>query len=292
MKGIVLAGGTGSRLWPSTTSVSKQLLPVYDKPMIYYPIATLMSLGVRDFLVVTTPKDAQAFRSLLGDGSKWGIGIQFAEQQEPKGIAQSLLIGSHFIDGGSCVLILGDNIFHSAGFVERLIPFVGGGGATALAIRVMNPQRYGIVEVGSQGTVLSIEEKPASPRSNLAVPGLYFFDESASSLAAGLRPSARGELEITDLLSAYLEAGSLNIVQLPPDTIWLDAGTVDDLFSATEYVRAVERRHGAKVGCPEEIAWHNGWIDNQALRLLGQRLLPSAYGEYLLRLAAPSRPEG
>lgn len=287
MKGIVLAGGTGSRLWPSTTSVSKQLLPVYDKPMIYYPIATLMSLGVQDFLVVTTPKDAEAFRDLLGDGSKWGIGIQFAEQEEPKGIAQSLLIGSQFIDGHGCVLILGDNIFHGAGFVERLIPFMGGPGATALAIRVMNPQQYGIVEVSTQGTVLSIEEKPASPRSDLAVPGLYFFDESATSLSADLRPSARGELEITDLLSAYLEAGLLNVIQIPSDTVWLDAGTVDDLFSATEYVRAIERRHGAKVGCVEEVAWQNGWIDSQQLRVLGERLLPSVYGEYLLRLAAP-----
>jgi glucose-1-phosphate thymidylyltransferase len=286
VKGIVLAGGTGSRLWPSTTSVSKQLLPVYDKPMIYYPIATLMSLGLRELLVVTTPKDAQAFRGLLGDGSSWGIHIQFAVQGEPKGIAQSLLIGSRFVDGSGCALILGDNIFHGAGFVERLIPHIGEPGATALAMRVVNPQQYGIVEVDSQGSALSIEEKPTSPRSHLAVPGLYLFDGNASSLAAGLSPSARGELEITELLSAYLALDSLNVVQLPPDTVWLDAGTVDDLFSATEYVRAIEKRHGTKVGCIEEIAWQHGWIDTTQLGRLGESMLPSLYGQYLLRLAS------
>lgn len=285
MKGIVLAGGTGSRLWPSTTAVSKQLLPVYDKPMIYYPIATLMSLGLQELLIVTTRKDAEAFRGLLGNGSHWGIHIQFAVQEEPRGIAQSLLIGSCFLDGSGCALILGDNIFHGAGFVERLFPSMGKPGATALAIKVTNPQQYGIVEVDSKGGVLSIEEKPTSPRSHLAVPGLYLFDECAASLAAGLRPSARGELEITDLLSVYLGADALKVVQLPPDTVWLDAGTVDDLFSATEYVRAIEKRHGTKVGCIEEIAWNHGWIDNTQLRTLGERLLPSLYGEYLLRLA-------
>lgn len=289
MKGIVLAGGTGSRLWPATTSISKQLLPVYDKPMVYYPIATLMSLGIRDLLILTTPRDTAAFEQLLGDGSRWGMSIEFAVQDEPRGIAQSLLIGAAFLGGDSCALILGDNIFHGAGFADAIRPHLGRRGATALAVRVATPEQYGIVELDAQGLALSIEEKPAFPKSQLAIPGLYLLDGKAPTLAASLVPSARGELEITELLTTYLTQNALTVVQLPLDTVWLDAGTVDDLFSATEYVRAIERRHDSKVGCLEEVAWQQGWIDSEQLAGIAEDLLPSNYGRYLQQLAAQQR---
>lgn len=257
--------------------------------MVYYPIATLMSLGIRDLLILTTPRDTAAFEQLLGDGSRWGMSIEFAVQDEPRGIAQSLLIGAAFLGGDSCALILGDNIFHGAGFADAIRPHLGRRGATALAVRVATPEQYGIVELDAQGLALSIEEKPAFPKSQLAIPGLYLLDGKAPTLAASLVPSARGELEITELLTTYLTQNALTVVQLPLDTVWLDAGTVDDLFSATEYVRAIERRHDSKVGCLEEVAWQQGWIDSEQLAGIAEDLLPSNYGRYLQQLAAQQR---
>jgi len=284
VKGIILAGGTGSRLWPATKSVSKQLLPVYDKPMIYYPLATLMELGVREFLVITGPRDLEAYGRLLDDGTQWGITVEYAHQDYPRGIAEALVIGEKFIAKSSVALILGDNIFHGADLSSGIRPTIDLPGATVLATDVVSPSNYGIVELGDGSTPLSIEEKPDQPRSNLAIPGLYFLDERAPSWSRDLRPSARGEIEITDLLRTYLEFGELRVVELPADSVWLDAGTVDDLYAATEYVRVIEKRRGVKIGCVEEVAWRNGWLSTESLAQLADMLMPSPYAHYLKSL--------
>lgn len=286
VKGIILAGGTGSRLWPATRSVSKQLLPVYDKPMIYYPLATLMDLGIREFLVIATPRDIDAYRRLLDDGTQWGICVEYAKQDSPRGIAEALVIGEQFIAAGSVALILGDNLFHGADLSSGIRPTIDLPGATVLATDVASPSNYGIVELGEGSTPLSVEEKPTRPKSNLAIPGLYFLDERAPSWARALGPSTRGEIEITDLLRMYLERGELRVVELPADSVWLDAGTVDDLYAATEYVRVIEKRRGVKIGCVEEVAWKNGWLPTEALSQLAELLMPSPYAAYLKSLVS------
>ncbi len=281
MKGLLLAGGTGSRLWPATVATSKQLLPVYDKPMIYYPLASLMELQVREILVISSPRDLSGFQRLLGTGRQWGIQIEYAEQSEPRGIAEALLIGHSFTKDDAVALILGDNILHGVQLASLLGPALGNGGATILATKVINPQQYGIVEIAENGRILSIEEKPLEPKSNLAIPGLYLLDHSASTRARSLRPSERGELEITDVLTSYLSDHRLKVVTLPVGTVWLDAGTVEDLYAATEYVRVIEQRQGIKIGCVEEVAWRNGWISTKQLRHLEKSLEPSKYAAYL-----------
>ncbi len=286
-KGIILAGGTGSRLHPATAVVSKQLMPVYDKPMIYYPLSTLMLTGIRDFLIITTPHDQDAFRALLGDGSQWGVSISFAAQPHPGGLAQAFLIGADFLDGAPSALILGDNIFYGHGLAELLrAANARTGGATVFAYRVSNPAQYGVVSFDRTGKAESLEEKPARPRSSYAVTGLYFYDERAVDFARGLTPSARGELEITDLNRLYLEAGDLHVETMGPGFAWLDTGTHAALLDAAQFTKIIEDRQGLKICCPEEIAWRMAYIDEAALAALAEPLRKSGYGDYLLGLLA------
>jgi glucose-1-phosphate thymidylyltransferase len=284
-KGIILAGGSGTRLYPITKSVSKQLLPVYDKPMIYYPLTTLMSAGIRDILVITTPQDKPLFEHLLGDGSQWGINIQYAEQPEPGGLAQAFLIGRDFVAGGPSCLVLGDNIFFGSNFGQLLERAMArDSGATVFGYRVSDPERYGVVEMDADHRVLSLEEKPANPRSNYAVTGLYFYDEQVCDLAAELAPSERGELEITDLNQRYLEAGQLHVELMGRGFAWLDTGTHASLQQAASYIETIENRQGLKIACPEEAAFEKGWISAEQVRTLAAPLAKSGYGNYLLQL--------
>ena len=281
MRGIILAGGTGSRLWPVTQAVSKQLMPVYDKPMIYYPLTTLMAAGIREVLVITTPDDRTAFERLLGDGTQWGMQLSYAVQPSPDGLAQAFLIGAEFIGGDKVALVLGDNIFYGVGMGTNLRDAADVDGARVFAYRVSTPSEYGVVEFDDTGSVLSIEEKPAAPKSNYAVPGLYFYDNDVVEIARGVRPSARGELEITAVHDTYLQRGRLSVSVLPRGTAWLDTGTFATLVQAAEFVRVLEDRQGYKVGCPEEIAWRNGWVDDAGLAALAEPLAKSGYGAYL-----------
>ncbi|MFC5379484.1 glucose-1-phosphate thymidylyltransferase RfbA [Aquipuribacter nitratireducens] len=284
MRGIILAGGSGTRLHPITIATSKQLLNVYDKPMVYHPLSTLMLAGVRDVLVITTPHDAPGFQRLLGDGSRFGVSLSYAVQPEPRGLAEAFVIGRAFLDGQPAALVLGDNIFHGSGLGTQLRRFADPAGGVVFAYWVAEPQAYGVVELGADGRPVSIEEKPTHPRSRWAIPGLYFYAADVVDVAAGLRPSARGELEITDVNRHYLERGTLEVEVLPRGTAWLDTGTFDSMLDAGEFVRTVERRQGLKVGCPEEVAWRNGWLDDDALRRVGQAQTKSGYGQYLLDL--------
>ena len=284
MKGIILAGGTGSRLWPITKGVSKQLLPVYDKPMIHYPLSTLMAAGLRDILIITTPEDSESFSRLLGDGSAWGMRIKYAVQPKPEGLAQAFLIAEDFLAGDSAALILGDNLFYGPRLGRHLSDLTSVTGGHVFAYEVANPSEYGVVEFDESGIALSIEEKPAKPKSNFAVPGLYFYDSSVVDVAKVIKPSARGELEITAVNDHYLKAGSLTVTVLERGTAWLDTGTFRSLQDAGEFVRVMEDRTGTKVGCVEEVAWRNGWITHQELVEIATPLVKSGYGDYLLRL--------
>ena len=284
MKGIILAGGTGSRLWPITKGVSKQLLPVYDKPMLHYPLATLMAAGIREILVITTPEDSESFSRLLGDGSAWGMSISFATQPKPDGLAQAFLIGEEFLDGDSAALILGDNLFYGPSLGRKLADLTSVIGAHVFAYEVANPSEYGVVAFDDAGVATSIEEKPVNPQSSYAVPGLYFYDNNVVDIAKNVKPSARGELEITAVNSEYLNRGELLVSVLPEGTAWLDSGTFGSLNDASNYVRIVEERQGIKVGCPEEIAWRHGWLTDEQLLKSADELIKSGYGEYLKKL--------
>ena len=284
MKGIILAGGTGSRLFPITLGVSKRLVPVYDKPMIYYPLSTLMLAGIRDILVITTPHDAPQFERLLGDGSQWGLTLTFATQDEPRGLAEAFIIGADHIGDDSVALILGDNIFYGAGLGTQLRRFHNVDGGAIFAYWVADPTAYGVVDFDQSGKAVAIQEKPKKPRSHFAVPGLYFYDAEVVEIARSLQPSSRGELEITDVNRAYLERGKLQVEVLPRGTAWLDTGTVDNLMAAGDFVRTIEQRQGLKIGSPEEVAWRMGFIDDAALSARADALSASGYGEYLQQL--------
>ncbi|WP_410818232.1 glucose-1-phosphate thymidylyltransferase RfbA [Micromonospora sp. 050-3] len=284
MRGILLAGGTGSRLWPITRAVSKQLMPVFDKPMIYYPLSTLVMSGVQEILVITTPDDQDQFRRLLGDGSQFGLRLEYVSQERPEGIAQAFILGADFIGTESVALVLGDNIFHGVGLGRQLADHGDPVGGRVFAYQVANPQEYGVVDFDADGRVLSIEEKPARPKSRYAVPGLYFYDNRVVDIARKLTPSARGELEITAVNEVYRETGELAVTVLDRGTAWLDTGTFTSMMQAAEFVRVVEERQGLKIGCVEEVAWRAGLIDDAQLRALAEPLTKSGYGNYLLGL--------
>jgi glucose-1-phosphate thymidylyltransferase len=287
MKGIILAGGSGTRLYPVTRSISKQLLPVYDKPMIYYPLSVLMLAGIREILVISTPRDLPAFQELLGSGEQWGIELSYAEQPRPEGLAQAFLIGRDFIGGSPCALILGDNIFYGHGLqrlMQEAVSIADQGGATVFGYRVKDASSYGVVEFDDSGRVISLEEKPQKPRSKYAITGLYFYDRQVSDLAAEIRPSARGELEITDLNTLYLQQGRLNVQRFGRGIAWLDTGTHESLMQAGSYIQTIEERQGLKIACLEEIAYEQRWITAQQLRKLGEQLSNNSYGQYLLGL--------
>ncbi|MGO2003342.1 MULTISPECIES: glucose-1-phosphate thymidylyltransferase RfbA [Micrococcaceae] len=284
MRGIILAGGTGSRLHPITQGISKQLVPVYDKPMIYYPLATLMLAGIKDILLITTPQDVEQFRRLLGDGSQWGITLDFAVQESPDGLAQAFLIGEEHINGGNVALVLGDNIFYGSGMGTQLQKLADLEGAAIFGYQVADPTAYGVVEFDTTGRAVSLEEKPEKPRSKYAIPGLYFYDHQVVEIARGLKPSPRGELEITDVNRRYLEMGQLQVSVLARGTAWLDTGTFESLNDASNYIRTVDARQGLKISAPEEIAWRQGFISDAELEALARPLLKSGYGAYLLEL--------
>ncbi len=290
-KGIILAGGSGTRLYPLTRAVSKQLLPVYDKPMIYYPLSTLMLAGVQDILIISTPRDLPQFESLLGDGSQWGIRLAYAEQPHPGGLAQAFLIGKEFVAGDPSCLILGDNIFYGHGLVDQLKSAAAReSGATVFGYWVSDPERYGVAEFDRDGRVLGLVEKPKEPKSNWAVTGIYFYDAKVCELAETLEPSPRGELEITDLNNRYLERGELRLDRMGRGTAWLDTGTHDSLMQAGDFIETIEKRQGLKVCCPEEVAFNNRWIDEAQLRAIAEELRKSGYGDYLLGLLHRSWP--
>ena len=284
MKGIVLAGGTGSRLWPITKGVSKQLLPVYDKPLIHYPLGTLFLAGIKEILIVTTPEDLPSFQRLLGDGSQYGVSFEFEIQEKPNGLAEAFIIGEKFIDSENVALILGDNIFHGVGLGKQLNSINLETGATIFAYKVADPERYGVIEFASDGKVISIKEKPSKPRSSYAVPGLYFYDSQVVEIAKGIKPSSRGELEITSINEFYLNQGTLTTKILERGTVWLDTGTVQSLHAASSYVQIIEERQGSKISCLEEIAWANGWISEIEVQKLALDYGSNPYGSYLMSL--------
>ena len=284
MKGIILAAGSGTRLYPLTIATSKQLMPVYDKPMIYYPLSTLMLAGVREILVITTPHEAEQFKRLLKDGSQWGLEITYAVQVKPVGLADAFIVGEKFINGAHVALVLGDNIFYGVGLGKTLDRMTTRTGATVFAHRVNNPQDYGVIEFDAFGKVLSIEEKPAKPKSKYVIPGLYFYDQKVSEIAKNLKPSARGEIEISDLNKVYLDAGELQVETLDRGTAWLDTGSIDSLHEAAEFVKVIEHRQGTKISVPEEIAWRLGYITDAKLKAEADRYLKSGYGKYLYDL--------
>ncbi|MFL0803882.1 MAG: glucose-1-phosphate thymidylyltransferase RfbA [Agarilytica sp.] len=284
-KGIILAGGSGTRLYPLTMVVSKQLMPVYDKPMIYYPLATLMQAGIKEILIISTPEELPRFEQLLGDGSNWGVQLSYAVQPKPEGLAQAFLIGKEFLDGNSAALVLGDNLFYGHNLVQSLQQAnERDQGGTVFGYHVANPRAYGVVEFDDAGKAISIEEKPEHPKSNYAVPGIYFFDSKVVDVAENVKPSPRGELEITEVIDAYLQAGELNVEVMGRGTAWLDTGTHDSLLDAAQFIETIEKRQGLKVNCPEEVAYRSGFIDAAQLRALAEPLRKSGYGEYLLKL--------
>ena len=289
MKGIVLAGGTGSRLWPITKGVSKQLLPVYDKPLIHYPLGTLFLAGIKEILLITTPEDLPSFKRLLGDGSQYGVSFEFETQEKPNGLAEAFIIGEKFIDGEDVALILGDNIFHGVGLGKQLNSINLDLGATIFAYKVADPERYGVIEFASDGKVISIEEKPSKPRSSYAVPGLYFYDSQVVEIAKGIKPSSRGELEISDLNELFLKSNKLNVSVLPRGTVWMDAGTIDSLHKATSYIESIENTQLMKIACLEEIAWRNNWIDTNQLLELASRLGINRYADYVRSIILEER---
>lgn len=285
MKGIVLAGGTGSRLWPITKGVSKQLLPIYDKPLIHYPLGTLFLAGLKEILIITTPEDLSAFQRLLGDGSQYGASFTYETQEKPNGLAEAFIIGEKFIAGGNIALILGDNIFHGVGLGKQLKEIDSESGATIFAYKVADPERYGVIEFAEDGKVISIEEKPNNPKSNFVVPGLYFYDSQVVEIAKSIKPSKRGELEITSVNEQYLNSGQLTTKVLKRGTTWLDTGTIQTLHAAASYVQIIEERQGSKISCLEEISWRNGWISNDQLALLATSYGDNLYGKYISNLS-------